>query len=512
MKELHNHKFSNTTCISKEIMLRYINKQLSKNELYEVEKHMLDCALCTDAYEGMQYAQNSSILFAIDNKINQRVGVGNFKAPIMKNLMVAASILVIVFGAYFTFNFFNNAVDEEIGLALNNEELPKKEKTIDKNEGTGVVEDNSIINSQDNATISASSGKDAVLYENEEKLKQDEKYRTTLNDLGPIVAAAEQVPELVDNSNTDMVDELEMVVDEEEVGVLTNETKTITRVNKSEEKSEKRLEFANNTNSDNRKGDNFINSTVQNEPTTVSGEGASFGYSPSEANKTGELSKNEVKKAKNKIRSTGNKKRRYKSSAPTTEYFSGGKLEEESDFRDRNQQKTITIDSYKVVDYTEEYQTAYDIKNEDKIDTKSISADFESKEDKDVAEKEMDDNIVEITYKETLENAIKLYKHKKYELAIEQFDIILKEHPDEVNGLFYGGLSSYHLQRYDAAKEKLDLVLKNKETEFNEEAKWYKTLTLIELKQAEKAKVLLKEIIKMNRFYKIKAEEKLKEL
>lgn len=72
MKELHHHIFSNTTCISKETMLKYINKQLSKKELYELEKHMLNCELCSDAFAGMQYAQNSSVLFAIDNAIDQR--------------------------------------------------------------------------------------------------------------------------------------------------------------------------------------------------------------------------------------------------------------------------------------------------------------------------------------------------------------------------------------------------------------------------------------------------------
>ena len=94
MKELHNHIFSNTTCISKEIMLRYINKQLTQKELFEVEKHTLDCELCTDAMAGMKYARNSSVLFAIDNEIDQRVRLGKHKAPIMRNLMVAASVLV----------------------------------------------------------------------------------------------------------------------------------------------------------------------------------------------------------------------------------------------------------------------------------------------------------------------------------------------------------------------------------------------------------------------------------
>ena len=96
--------------------------------------------------------------------------------------------------------------------------------------------------------------------------------------------------------------------------------------------------------------------------------------------------------------------------------------------------------------------------------------------------------------------------------AIDQFDIILKEHPKEVNGLFYGGLSNYNLQRYDAASTKLDLVLTNKETEFNEEATWYKALTLLKLKKEIDAKKVFEKIIKSNGFYRVKAEEKLKDL
>ncbi|MCO6498921.1 MAG: hypothetical protein J5I47_00905 [Vicingus serpentipes] len=104
MKELHNHIFSSTACLSKKTMLKYMNKQLSKNELHDVEKHLLDCEFCSDAFEGIKIAQNSSMLFAIDNKIDQRVRSVEKNNPLMRNLMVAASILIIVFGAYFTFN------------------------------------------------------------------------------------------------------------------------------------------------------------------------------------------------------------------------------------------------------------------------------------------------------------------------------------------------------------------------------------------------------------------------
>ena len=39
----------------------------------------------------------------------------------MRNLMVAASLLIIVFGSYFTFNFFNETVDSDANLAIKKE-------------------------------------------------------------------------------------------------------------------------------------------------------------------------------------------------------------------------------------------------------------------------------------------------------------------------------------------------------------------------------------------------------
>jgi len=129
MKELHNHIFSNTTCISKENMLKYINKQLPKNELYDVEKHMLDCDFCTEAFEGLKFAQNSSILFAIDNQIDLK---SSNKTPLYRHLMLAASVIAIIIGSFFTFNFFNKTIDNTNNLAI--QEIIEKEEPILKKE------------------------------------------------------------------------------------------------------------------------------------------------------------------------------------------------------------------------------------------------------------------------------------------------------------------------------------------------------------------------------------------
>ena len=135
MKELHHHIFSNTTCISKESMLKYINKQLSKKELYVIEKHMLDCELCSDAYAGMSFAQNSSMLFALDNSIDKRAGIRKAKTPFFRNFMVAASVLVLFLGAYFTVDYFNKTVRKNGALALNNSEEEIFQKAVEPDTG-----------------------------------------------------------------------------------------------------------------------------------------------------------------------------------------------------------------------------------------------------------------------------------------------------------------------------------------------------------------------------------------
>ncbi|MBL4594789.1 MAG: hypothetical protein JKX68_13390 [Flavobacteriales bacterium] len=490
MKELHNHIFSNTTCISKETMLRYINKQLSKNELYEVEKHMLDCELCSDAYEGMQFAKNSSILFAIDSQIDQRVGTGNFKAPVMKNLMVAASVLVIIFGAYFTFNFFNTTIENGSGLAVN--ELEESNQEIKQLEEQGKETEEGI------------KGKLNAALEDDEGIDSEGSfgYRAEVN--GDVPILQEQTVVLNNIVSYDIEEAEEQVIISADI--TTNE-----RSNKKEGIILESLDDVETSVDNNGREDDF-STVLEPEINTPNAPVGWVANNEPKTDKSGESLKKEEKQVKNRTRSKDGKKSKFKSNDQAPAYAEVVPVEEAKESRDRNQQKILIIDTYKVIDYTDEYQKEYDLKNANTIVTKSVSAGYENQEDKDVAEKAIDEITVEVTYEETLEKAIKLYKNKKYVQAIAEFDVILKEHSDEVNGLFYSALSHYHLKQYTVAKGKLDLVLKNKEKEFNEEAKWYKVLILIELKQTASAKKILEEIIKTDGFYKTKAELKLKGL
>jgi hypothetical protein len=128
MKNLHHHIFSETTCISKETMLKFINKQLSQKELHDVQKHLLDCDFCSEALEGMQHAKNPSILFNIDHQIASRTQQKT--TPFSRIILVAASLLLVVVGSYYTVTNFNDAAIKESELAY--DEPVATEQTIEE--------------------------------------------------------------------------------------------------------------------------------------------------------------------------------------------------------------------------------------------------------------------------------------------------------------------------------------------------------------------------------------------
>lgn len=466
MKELHNHIFSNTTCISKETMLRYINQQLSKQELYEVEKHMLDCELCSDAMAGMEYAQNSSVLFAIDNEIDQRVRLGKHKAPIMRNLMVAASVLALIFTTFFTFNYFNKTVDNQKELAINTNE----EDAITKDKLEGNIEQEA-------------TGEAVEL----ESLKEETKIALDGNTLSQITENSVEKSEKV-LAETD-ADYFETTLEDAEMDEeIAMSLPTTTKKSQAEERKKAEAKELKNELENNR------NNNATNSDSKVGAASGSVNTVTDNANLLKSNDKARTKKSATK----------YKDAAPAAP------IELAAEMDDRVQQKDIIIiHDHKVVDYTVEYQKQYDLEQVVDIKTESTSANFATKEDKKLAEKEREELVVEITYKATLDKAIAYYKATKYTLALDEFSVILKEHPEEVNSLFYGALSNYHLQHYDKAIKGLNKVLINPKTAFNQEAKWYKALTLIGLKQTDNAKKLLKEIVAENGFYKAKAEEQL---
>ena len=105
MKKVSNI-FEHTNCIPEETLLKYISDKLSPAQKHEVEKHLIDCELCSDAAEGFKLVDTKKIPSIISelNQKNQtrisRIDAKEVKIVFLRQyrtqLAVAASLLLIV--------------------------------------------------------------------------------------------------------------------------------------------------------------------------------------------------------------------------------------------------------------------------------------------------------------------------------------------------------------------------------------------------------------------------------
>lgn len=110
-EELKYKIYATTECLSEQTMFDYIDNKISKKERHTVEKHLLDCELCSDAMEGLELLKNrnkiSIINKNIDNRILQlaendaKVFSINYKAV----FSIAAGIALLIGGIFFFHTF-----------------------------------------------------------------------------------------------------------------------------------------------------------------------------------------------------------------------------------------------------------------------------------------------------------------------------------------------------------------------------------------------------------------------
>ena len=116
------------------------------------------------------------------------------------------------------------------------------------------------------------------------------------------------------------------------------------------------------------------------------------------------------------------------------------------------------------------------------------------------------------TTKQVLRSALLKFNSQDYENAIKLFNTLVKHNADDVNALFYGGVSYYNTGNSEKALDYLTRVMTSNNGSFYEEAKWYKALTYLKKRDADGARKLFSEIVANNGFYKEQAKEKLKGL
>jgi tetratricopeptide (TPR) repeat protein len=104
-------------------------------------------------------------------------------------------------------------------------------------------------------------------------------------------------------------------------------------------------------------------------------------------------------------------------------------------------------------------------------------------------------------YLRFIENGIYALVKQEYASSYQQFQQLLKEYPDDVNGLFYSGLVKYYLGEYATARAFFEKVQTSRFKTFNEESEFYSALSLWESGNKELASEELAAITARRGFY-----------
>jgi len=119
----------NGDCLSEEQLKLYLQQKLSASEQYQIENHLIDCELCTDALEGLRLVENpielSNVVTELNQQIDIRVKSGEKKIiPFYTRFRIAAVItLVAISGGTFMY-LQNQQKENEIIVAENQQSLP----------------------------------------------------------------------------------------------------------------------------------------------------------------------------------------------------------------------------------------------------------------------------------------------------------------------------------------------------------------------------------------------------
>lgn len=97
--------FEHTDCVPEEMLVQYVSGKLSAAEKHEVEKHLIDCEMCSDAADGLKIIADKNKISKITSELNQKIQsrVGEkkevkiiFLQQYRTQLALAASVVVLL--------------------------------------------------------------------------------------------------------------------------------------------------------------------------------------------------------------------------------------------------------------------------------------------------------------------------------------------------------------------------------------------------------------------------------
>ncbi|MCB0557439.1 MAG: zf-HC2 domain-containing protein [Lewinellaceae bacterium] len=114
-----NSIFEKRSCLTQREVMQYLNDELSDEQRYDVENHLLDCELCSAAVEG--YAHNQDFGSAEEDiqEVEAKVAAAA-KGPSRRRLAWinrAAAVLLILIASYAAFRYWSASQPERLFAA-----------------------------------------------------------------------------------------------------------------------------------------------------------------------------------------------------------------------------------------------------------------------------------------------------------------------------------------------------------------------------------------------------------
>jgi hypothetical protein len=104
-----------TGCLSESQLISYLKNELTPAQNREIELHITDCELCSDALEGLRLIKNkdhtTEIVIDLKHKINKKLTAKVKTMPIASHWLQIAAIFMVLFagiGAYLYIQSFSN--------------------------------------------------------------------------------------------------------------------------------------------------------------------------------------------------------------------------------------------------------------------------------------------------------------------------------------------------------------------------------------------------------------------
>lgn len=430
-----NNIFEHTHCVSEEMLVKYLSGTLSTIEKHEIEKHLIDCEMCSDAMEGLRIFSDPKKYFSVTSELNRLIQQKFRKEKETKiiflkqyrtQLAIAASIILVLGFVW----FFREAV---LTRELNRSEA--EQLFAEKFDPPPAEKDEKIRNSFHFST---------------EQNQEDETKGEPSKDPSQIAVNKKAVSPKSVSENKFIVPEANVPITEEGTNVPMEE---------------ELVNYPKNNNSE-----------VIKRTETVLNEESHF--EPFHANKSEALGKKiAVKKPANaRMQKDEDKVTRGGSETETSGYVFEQKTKESFGKKRSKTQRSIS-DDYS--DYKTTLPISSTVNTRESHNTLNL--------DSANAFSPMSTAIASGGSTSADSGMIK-YEHKDYAGAVAAFEKVLEQNPTDEKAIFYGAVSYLSIGQSDKAIAYFNKILANKNSKYYDDAQWYSSLAYIKKNNLKNAR------------------------